>query len=73
MGLIIGRCHDQAIMLFSDPDADQAQLLEELKHGIKIRLHRVEDGKAYVDICAPKGISILRSELLKRERSEITG
>ena len=31
-----------------------------------------EAGKAYVDICAPKGISILRTELLKRERTEIS-
>ena len=72
MGLIIGRCNDQAFMLFADPEADQTQLLEELKHGIKIRMHRAEAGKAYVDICAPKGISIVRSELLKRDQDNFT-
>lgn len=64
MGLIIARRIDEEFVLFASPDTDPAQLAEQLTHGITIRMHDVDRGKAWLDISAPQSISILRSELL---------
>jgi len=65
MGLIIARRIDQEFVLFASPDANPDQLAEQMKEGITIRVHDIENGKAYVDISAPQDITILRSELLR--------
>ncbi|MBU1282892.1 MAG: carbon storage regulator [Gammaproteobacteria bacterium] len=65
MGLILARRIDQEFVLFAAAGANPAQLAEQLKEGIRIRVHDIENGKAYVDISAPQDITILRSELIR--------
>lgn len=65
MGLIIARRIDQEFVLFASADANPAQLAEQLKHGITIRMHDVDKGKAWLDISAPDDITILRGELIR--------
>jgi sRNA-binding carbon storage regulator CsrA len=69
MGLILARKLNEEFVLFTDPDADPALLLEQLTEGFTIRVHEVNDSGTNVklDICAPRGLKILRSELLDRE------
>lgn len=66
MGLIIARRVDQAFVLFATEDANPEQLAEKLKEGITIRMHDVDNGKAWLDISAPQDITILRSELIRK-------
>lgn len=69
MGLIIARKVNEEFVLFAEPGIDPQQLAEQLAGGFTIRVHEVNDSGTNVklDICAPSGIKILRSELLERQ------
>ncbi|MDP2446577.1 carbon storage regulator [Pseudomonas sp.] len=69
MGLILARKLNEEIVLFAAPGADPALLIEQLTEGFTIRVHEVNDSGTNVklDISAPAGIRVLRSELLDRE------
>ena len=69
MGLIIARRVNEEFVLFAAPGADPALLIEQLTEGFTIRVHEVNESGTNVklDICAPRGLKILRSELLDRE------
>lgn len=66
MGLILTRRIDQEIVLFAASDADPAELVEQLREGITIRLDDIEAGKAKLHIWAPPSVTILRSEVERR-------
>ena len=69
MGLIIARRVNEEFVLFAAPGADPALLIEQLTEGFTIRVHEVNESGTNVklNICAPRGLKILRSELLDRE------
>ena len=69
MGLILARRVNEEFVLFAAPGADPALLIEQLTEGFTIRVHEVNESGTNVrlDICAPRGLKILRSELLDRE------
>jgi|GEM_PF-3058907 len=69
MGLIIARKLNEEFVLITAPGADPALLAEQLAEGFTIRVHEINDSGTNVrlDICAPAGLKILRSELLDRE------
>jgi ABC-type Zn2+ transport system substrate-binding protein/surface adhesin len=66
MGLIITRKVNEEFVMFAAPGADPELLIEQLTEGLTIRVHEVNDSGTHVklDICAPHGLKILRSELL---------
>ncbi|MFI8384806.1 carbon storage regulator [Pseudomonas sp. NPDC079086] len=68
MGLIIARKLNEEIVLFAEQGADPALLIEQLTEGLTIRVHEMNDSGTNVrlDISAPAGITILRSEMLDR-------
>jgi sRNA-binding carbon storage regulator CsrA len=66
MGLILSRKIDQDLVLFAADGVDPAELAEQLKEGITIRLSGIDAGKAKIHIWAPESVTILRGELLKR-------
>lgn len=67
MGLILSRKIDQELVLFAADGVDPAELAEQLKEGITIRLSDIEAGKAKLHIWAPPSVTILRSEVERRE------
>jgi sRNA-binding carbon storage regulator CsrA len=69
MGLIISRRIGEEFVLFPAAGIDPAELAEQLAEGITIRINNAVPGKAWIDIDAPRDISILRTELLTREPS----
>lgn len=68
MGLILARKVNEELVLIAAPDADPALLIKQLAEGFTIRVHEVNDSGTNVrlDICAPAGLKIFRSELLDR-------
>jgi hypothetical protein len=57
---------NEEIVLFAEQVADPALLIEQLAKGFTIRVHEDNDSGTNVrlDITAPAGLKILRSELL---------
>lgn len=66
MGLIISRRIGEEFVLFPAAGIDPAELAEQLAQGITIRVYNAVPGKAWIDIDAPRDISILRTELITR-------
>jgi len=69
MGLIIARKVNEEFVLITAPGADPALLIKQLAEGFTIRVHEVNESGTNVrlDINAPAGLKILRSELINRE------
>lgn len=67
MGLVLTRRVDQELVLLAAEGVDPAELAEQLKAGITIRIEGIRDDRASLHIWAPKAVTILRSELLTPE------
>ncbi|TWI49650.1 carbon storage regulator CsrA [Pseudomonas duriflava] len=66
MGLVLTRQEGENIILLLDPECDEAQVLDALRHeGIMLSVIYAQNGKARVLIEAPDEISIIREELIE--------